>query len=476
MALLASRFDSAATRINTASLLLPSTAFVVAAAIVMGGGTREALWSDAVVQLLALALFALTIPLMFRENANGSGRLVIAIIGIAAAIGAYELVPLPPSIWTRLPGRETIAAGFTASGIDLPWLPVSLSPGQTWRSLLAVIPAIAVFAAVAQLGFRARRSLSLLLIALGLVSVLLGLAQLMQGPLSSLRFFPVTNAYSSVGFFANRNHYAALLYCLIPFVTAWVVEFLADRGPGRLLGVVVFLGVYVILLLGLGMALSRAGIALAVIATAASLLLFRGLEPGTVKRSLSVMGAAFLIALLLIVQYALFDLATRFSTDTLNDSRLDIARTTLTASTAFAPFGSGLGTFEPVYKMFETVDAVGRTYVNHAHDDWLELWLELGWVVIIPIVAFLTWFVRAAVRAWREPSQSQNLLDRALPPAATIVVTLLMMHSVVDYPLRTTAMSTVLAVACALLVPPHRASRAAPESGERKSKGPRPAR
>ena len=57
-----------------------------------------------------------------------------------------------------------------------------------------------------------------------MVTVFVGLSQVAQGQSSALRFFEVTNPSEAVGFFANRNHFAALLYALILFAAAWAVE------------------------------------------------------------------------------------------------------------------------------------------------------------------------------------------------------------------------------------------------------------
>jgi O-antigen ligase len=453
--------------LGSPAFLQAATAVVIAAALFFGGGTRQALISDALVQLLSLALVAILVVRFLQQGTCASPRLIAVALLAVACVGVFQLLPLPPVLWTKLPGRETVVQGFLTAGIDLPWLPVSLRPDATWRSLLALVPAIAVFAAVLQLGAGTRRLLTLLFVAFGLVSVLLGLAQLMEGPGSSLRFFPVTNVENSVGFFANRNHYAALLYCLIPFVSVWIAEFLADSSPGRIFGLATFLGTYVVLLLGLGMALSRAGVVLALVATVMSLLLFRRLESDVAKRSFTLMGAALLIGGALIVQFAIVGLVARFGTDTLADARLEIARNTWAASQAFVPVGSGLGTFDPVYRMFEPAAELGPTFVYHAHDDWLELWLELGAVGILAVLLFLAWAVPAAVKAWRQPAGGRDTLDRLLPPAGSIVVLLLLLHSFVDYPLRTTALMTTFAFACALMVAPASARRspARPPSG-----------
>jgi O-antigen ligase len=104
--------------------------------------------------------------------------------------------------------------------------------------------------------------------------------------------------------------------------------------------------------------------------------------------------------------------------------------------------------------MFESPDVLVPVYANHAHDDWLEIWLEGGWLALAIAGAFVVWLVRAINRRWRTDWPNETILDRSISRAGAIIVPLLMLHSVVDYPLRTTALMCVAAFACALLVQP----------------------
>lgn len=437
-------------------------------ALLLGGGTHQGLWSDAFVQLVGLVLLGVTVPGLLGSSIRSTERSALAIVAAIAAVPLLQLVRLPPFLWTALPGRSVVAAAYTTAGMDLPWLPVSLDPAATWRSFLSLAPAIAVFWATVCLGYRARRSLTLLVIAIGVVSVFLGLAQLMQGPSSALRFYPVTNPTNSVGFFANRNHYAAFLYSVIPFTTAWIVGLLFDRRMDRIFGLAVSVLVYAALILGLGMALSRAGIFLAIVAAVASLLLVASHEPRIARRGAIVIGGATVLGGIAVIQFALFNLLGRFDDNILADYRLMIAETTIHAAKAFQPFGSGFGTFVPVYQMFEGVDVLIPPFVNHAHDDWLELWLEGGWLSLALLAAFLIWFAFAGVRAWKRHSEGRAL-DRAIAQAGSIVIVLLLLHSFVDYPLHTTALMVLFAFCCGLLIEPRRLlDDPAPDSGPRR--------
>jgi hypothetical protein len=65
------------------------------------------------------------------------------------------------------------------------------------------------------------------------------------------------------------------------------------------------------------------------------------------------------------------------------------------------------------------------------------------------------WLVRRSVQIWRSaPPHRASDLDWSLARAATMVVALLIVHSLVDYPLRTGAMAAIMAFACALLIEP----------------------
>ena len=242
-------------------------------ALLFGGGTRQGLLSDTLVQLLSLPLLAaalLRVPEIGRDVHRRTAAVILAAIVLLPIL---QLAPLPPAIWTALPGRSPFAADYSAADIELPWLPISLDPATTWRSATGLVPPTAVFLSALFLGRRSRRALSLGLIVFGFASVLFGLAQLAQGSDSPLRFYRVTNPGDTVGFFANRNHFGALLYTLVPFTAAWAVGLAADRRREIIVAIVLCLLVFVSLLLGLGMSRSRAALVLAMLATLASLVL-----------------------------------------------------------------------------------------------------------------------------------------------------------------------------------------------------------
>ena len=117
------------------------------------------------------------------------------------------------------------------------------------------------------------------------------------------------------------------------------------------------------------------------------------------------------------------------------------------AAQDFLPLGSGLGSFDPVYRSYEPVETLRAAYFNQAHNDYLQLWLTTGWLGIALVIATFVWWGRRSWSAWRAVSHR----DRDLQRAASVALLLIAAHSAGDYPLRTEAMAVVFALCCAIL-------------------------
>jgi len=103
---------------------------------------------------------------------------------------------------------------------------------------------------------------------------------------------------------------------------------------------------------------------------------------------------------------------------------------------SFAPFGSGIGTFREIYPWFEDLAIVGTTFVNHAHNDLLELLIETGLPGLAVLGLFLRWFAIRVMQLWSsERERNPVSLGAAFAIGAVLI------HSLADYPLRTAAIS-----------------------------------
>jgi O-antigen ligase len=447
------------------------TSGVFGLSIVFGGGTHSGFLGDAVLQLMSLPLLWMAIVKLLESRELSRLRWILLFVAAVVLLPLAQLVPLPPSIWMLLPGRGVVENTYELLGGSRPAFSLTLSPTATWLSMLGLVPSVAIFLGILTLSYEERRLLSLVLIAMGVVSVFLGLLQLAGGANSVLRFYAITNTTEAVGFFANRNHFAALLCTAMLFAFCWLAEASIAVSQQRRWttadsrSVIYFAGSvvsFIALLAGQLMARSRAGLILSVVA------LFAGFASGMGDRQMHInrrwpkfLFAAVATTVIFFSQFALLRILDRFGPDIVSDSRIAIVRNTISAARAYMPFGSGLGTFVPVYQLFEKPADVGVSYVNHAHNDFLELWLEAGIPGLLLLMFFTVWLVRQTIVVWRKGEASgARRIDCNLMKSAAVVLVLLLLHSLVDYPLRTAAMMAVVAVASGLLVPPtERAAR-----------------
>lgn len=376
------------------------------------------------------------------------------LFSVAAGIVALpilQLIPLPPSIWQALPGRDLVGEVDRAAGLGELWRPLTLTPIETRNSLFAALLPLAALTLGAETSIEARSRLLALVLVLGCISAVLGLAQVAAGESSWLYLFPISNFGSPVGLFANRNHQALLLALMPPMLLVLAVrgglsaKVLAALGMCMVLPMVVLIG-------------SRAGLIVAVLGLLASPLLLR-LAPrgaprspvaaGRVRRGLAhfwliaLAAAASLAAFVAFGPMKAWDrLIARSGSGEL---RLQLLPTLTDLVQAYFPVGSGLGSFERVYKIAEPDALLSPNYVNHAHNDWIEAVVTGG----APAAAILTMAVVGfGVRAWQNLSSNEvNDYERLLARLGLLVVLLLGLASAFDYPLRTPAMAALFSIA-----------------------------
>ena len=442
--------------------LLVVCAAAVVSCLLLGGGTRPGFLSDVIIQLFAIPLLLMALLRLARLPSLKGVRWALWFCLAVVLVPVGQLIPLPPEVWRALPNRDAAMEAFQLLARDLPWMPISLSPRATWLSVLSLLPPVAIFLGTVLLGYRERRVLSLFLVIVGILSVFLGLAQVVEGPTSSLRFFTITNPSEAVGFFANRNHFAAALYTCTVFAAAWAVEAAAPPQSRRakldtrwVLPVIASFTALVILVAAQAIARSRAGLGLTIAALLGAMALAlsdrrntSGLTPARLLIAAATLAAMFA------AQFTLYRMLERFADDPLRDSRITLARVTAEAAQLYMPFGSGMGTFVSVYAMHQQAeDAVIDAYANRAHNDFIELWLEAGVVGLGLVALFAVWLAGRALKLWRRNAPGDEI-DLSIARAATLVVALLAAHSFVDYPLRTGAVMAIMAFTCGLLVAP----------------------
>lgn len=421
-------------------LLLLLTAFVVA------GGARDDLTSLLFWRPLSMFLLAFAVALHWPQAwQNGRGLLLIACAIVVLPV--LQLIPLPPSMWTALPGRELIVAIYRDAGMALPWQPLSVAQARTWNALFSLAAPLALLILVLSLDEHWQRKLLLVLIGIGFFSGILGLVQAIGPANGPLYFYRITNNGLSVGLFANRNHQAMFLAMLYPLIAARLSLF--QGKPDQLFfqrSLAVAGGLLLIpLILMTG---SRAGLILAVFGIAFAWWVYR--SPTSVARAadrqsekrvrLVTFGMVFaLIAVVMVVVLRTPALERMVSTDAAGELRLLALPTVVRAIGDFLPFGSGLGTFVETYQIYEPDKLIMANYFNHAHNDFAELILTAG----IPAVLLMVWGMVLALVSLRSLIRNRGLevggrggSSQVLGRAGFSVLTMLALASIADYPLR----------------------------------------
>lgn len=412
------------------------------------------------VVVTAAGLWTLRMPQIARLRATFA-----FVLAILTLIGLH-LIPLPPSWWRALPGRGIIVQVDEVVGLGSLWRPLSMSPPWTWNAFWFMFGPLSVLIHAAQLSTVMVRRLGSVILLIGLVSGLLAIAQVLGDPRGPLYPYRISHFGVAVGLFANRNHQAVFLATLVPIAMVWLrrnpVRITIDDRRSRQLDVTNAIAAMVVaalfpLVLATG---SRAGLVALVTSVAISLAVLSpfglrsaktiGRGAGKARRHVLIWTMAAMIGGLAVTGLALrndraLSIDRFIQIDPLEDMRTKILPTTFMMIELYAPLGSGVGTFEPVYQIHEPDELLIPTYANHIHNDWLEVVMTAG----VPGAVLLGGMVLAwAIVAWACASENRRrtMPDHDLAIASLVVVLLAGIASISDYPLRTPSFSALLTV------------------------------
>lgn len=385
-------------------------------ALVFGGGTGTGLATDTVIQLVAVVTSTIV---CLRHMDRPIERRVFWFAMAAGLAIVFQLLPIST-------GAIRSTQGILPQNVPVPGLEpstISLGLGRTIEVAGYFLTLSLFLAAVLKLRFDQAYGL----IPFFLAGVVLNLtAGLIQYSYSGRAI--VTDLFSydlKAGFFVNVNHYSSLIFTSIPIAVVYFIE------TNRLLVLAAYIISALLILLAAG---STAGVLIGLAITVLSLVvLFQRNRAGI----LSVLGGTVILGIYSVGVWARLQVETLH----LGYGRFEFARTTLDGIRDNIPFGIGYGNFVAGYPSYEKSGMIFRTYVNHAHNEYLELVFEGGVFAAVLIVAFVILFV------WRVLQTIQWPLHKA----ATLAILFILIHCVVDYPLRTLGVAVPLCLFLAFL-------------------------
>ena len=411
---------------------------------IAGGASRADVSGQVVTRFFAWLLLIAYVVLSPRFDWRRV--LPVAIfVGLAILVTAIQLIPLPPAIWTSLPGRSLFVQAAEIAGQPQPWRPISISPSATVNALGSLIVPVTVLVLAANLNREQHRRIAGFLLILVVAGCLLGLLKF-----SGARFDnPFINESLDMvsGNFANRNHFA--LFIAIGCLLAPVWGFRGKKVVRwKAIAAVAVLPFFALLILATG---SRMGLLVGAIGIAAGFLVMHRAvlrELRALPRSVAiglVAGAVVAFVALVALSVTLdraVSITRAIDLNASEDLRRRALPVVLDMIGRYFPVGSGLGAFDPVYRITEPDRLLKYTYFNHAHDDWIELVLDGGIVVALLLAGAVLWWIAAGIRAWKRPET-----DKFLPRTAFAMILLIMLASIVDYPARTPMMMAILTLA-----------------------------
>ncbi len=427
-------------------------AFFLLMLFATGGASRVDVQSLIILRPLSISVCALACLTLDRGHFEGRAWL-LGWTGAIFALALLHLIPLPPSIWQTFAGRQELVDVEKLAGLSGIWRALTLSPMNGWHAFLSLFTPLAVLLLGIQLNRDDLFRLLPLVIALAAFSGLIGLLQAIGAPQGALYFYRITNNGSAVGLFANRNHAATLLACLFPMLAIYAATARgkADAVRMRQLVAAAIAIVLVPLMLVTG---SRSGLVSAVMGLGAAALLYR--KPNDIRtarrgksdtaKALPILGGVAVISLAFLTYFLSRAEAIErlFMQASGEDSRTTFWAISIDLFWKYFPWGSGSGSFVEAFQIVEPTHLLDATYLNRAHNDWIETAVAFGLPGVVALsVAVISFGIRS-YRLWRNADGSKRAV--AYGRLASVTMAIIAIASASDYPLRTPTMMGLFAI------------------------------
>ncbi len=385
-------------------------------------------------------LLALTLPFLLAFNLPPSSTF----LNQAASLFGWGIflvagTAVPPQ-WARLRSKGGLAIGTAALALVIAAFATALVAGLPWSLALSGAAFLLASALIAQVaigqlgsaGAHVFRSFCIGITVAAFLSSLIGLIQVFAPSLPDGNFIARTYIDGrAVGNMRQPNHLSSLLLWAV-IAAVWLGEARVLRRWGSTLLALLFIFVVVL-------TASRTG--------ALSMLLLAAW--GLFDRRLS-REARWLLALSPLLYAAfwygtgawadsthhVFGGETRFSTKgDVSSSRLGIWANTLTLIRMHPWFGVGWGEFNFAWTL---TPFPGRpvAFFDHTHNLILQFVVELGIPLALLVLGLLGYALWVAARAALQPAATDAAPGEALvKPAAFAMVVLILVHSMLEYPL-----------------------------------------
>lgn len=357
--------------------------------------------------------------------------------------------------WIQLPLLAAAIYGFVqvipfgsmaeTAGIDGIPRTISAHPFATQTSAIHFF-ALFLFLGVALVLLDSASRLRRLAIAVTVFGFAYAFFAILQSVLSPLKIYGIYEAGAPFGSFVNRHNFAAYMEMTMALPLG-LIFVSAVRKDKRLL--------YITAIALMGVALLLSGSRGGLVALLAEIIFLVLITTGTrhhKKLGLKLALAALLLAA--VVGGAVFvggetsltRVAETAASEDLTTGRSNIWRVTIEVIKANMPLGAGFGAFGVAYTPHDTMSGLER--VEQSHNDYLQVLADAGLVGLV-IGAF---FLFQLFVVGRGVGSIENIYRRGIAVGALAGIFAILVHSIFDFVLHTTAISVLFLTLVAILV------------------------
>jgi O-antigen ligase len=342
---------------------------------------------------------------VFGYPVRNTGMETLALIFLALL--TLQSLPLPHAVHQLVSPQESrlYETAASVSGTAVPMLhPVSISPFHTLSKVIEYSAYFFFYLVIVNV-VRGRKLFWALLIVIGISAsfqAVYGMYEYLSGHQHIFTYKKQAGYDSASGTFINRNHYAVYLAMALPLLIAILLEravWMKKLGKTFLTRMIraletqgshilIFLSMILVVSAALIFSLSRGGIVFALVGSVVFFALYSHKKKERISRI--AFGLFVAGAVLLGIWVGLGELAGRFLQIAQEwsgeASRFQLWKDTVFIFLQFPITGAGAGTFEQIYPMYRA--SVYEYHFAHAHNDYLQLLAENGFVAILLMVAF----------------------------------------------------------------------------------------
>ena len=433
-------------------------------------GAVEA-WSEEVVVALAAAIsVCFLLKLIFEENTRFIWSWAYVPVALFILVAVFQLIPMPGSAVSAISPntaavKKELLGDLPNSAALLKSMTLSFYPNATKHNLRLILAVAAVFFVVVNV-YRRPEQVKRLLAAIAIIGgsiAVLALAQVISGTDKIYWYIPTGHNLADAGTFINHSNYGQFMNLSIGAALGLVMVKLHEAFRGKRITpslvfeylsspaarVIWFLVAMVIIgAATIFMSLTRSGMV--------SMLIAAGFTTLVLSSRKSLKGRGWIMALMALgaficVLYIGFDavydrLATLRQLHQAEGGRWQIVKDISVAWTKFPILGTGLGTHEVVYPMFDR--STIASLAAHAENEYAQTAEETGLIGLTALVCFgiLVWanFVRN-VRTASVPIRSATY-------GLGFGLLAIMLHSLSDFGQHLPANALLSGIFCALLL------------------------